>query len=266
MAPSVGQLAAGQGVAWDDLGTLSTVFPIKHLKASEDQESPTWLLNKLQQLVAALKDQAHVAALWPGLTPSQLAHLSATMQLLHEPGPELHVKLLQKFGCALLPLMPASAAAALQPDHVALYLMLPDSWTFKTHSYPSVTQFASHSSSTSRLYVGTVAAAQYSSLIDTMDTIIKQQENLKAEDKKTGQKMSHFQRKPAFIESVIKAALLHLPAESEASANAGNEGSSLFGKRGAAQELLAWRGRLHLLARSDLDRACNQQLPATQPE
>lgn len=38
------------------------------------------------------------------------------------------------------------------------------------------------------------------------------------------------------------------------------------GKRGAAQELLAWRGRLHLLARSDLDRACNQQLPATQPE
>lgn len=57
MAPSVGQLAAGQGVAWDDLGTLNTVFPFKHLKASEDQESPTWLLNKLQQFVAALKDQ-----------------------------------------------------------------------------------------------------------------------------------------------------------------------------------------------------------------
>jgi hypothetical protein len=32
------------------------------------------------------------------------------------------------------------------------------------------------------------------------------------------------------------------------------------GRREAAQELLAWRGRLHLLARSDLDRACNQQL------
>lgn len=61
-----------------------------------------------------------------------------------------------------------------------------------------------------------------------MDTIIKQQENLKAEDKKTGQKRSHFQRTPAFIASVIKAALLHLPAESEASANAGDEGSSLF--------------------------------------
>jgi hypothetical protein len=30
------------------------------------------------------------------------------------------------------------------------------------------------------------------------------------------------------------------------------------GRREAAQELLAWRGRLHLLARSDLDRACNQ--------
>jgi hypothetical protein len=34
----------------------------------------------------------------------------------------------------------------------------------------------------------------------------------------------------------------------------------MSGRREAAQELLAWRGRLHLLARSDLDRACNQQL------
>jgi hypothetical protein len=32
------------------------------------------------------------------------------------------------------------------------------------------------------------------------------------------------------------------------------------GRREAAQELLAWRGRLHLLARSDLDRACNDHL------
>lgn len=41
----------------------------------------------------------------------------------------------QEFGCALLPLKPASAAAALQPDHVALYLMLPDNWKFKTHRW-----------------------------------------------------------------------------------------------------------------------------------
>jgi hypothetical protein len=34
----------------------------------------------------------------------------------------------------------------------------------------------------------------------------------------------------------------------------------MSGKREAAQELLAWRGRLYLLERSDLDRACNQQL------
>ena len=33
----------------------------------------------------------------------------------------------------------------------------------------------------------------------------------------------------------------------------------MSGRREAAQELLAWRGRPHLLARSDLDRACSQQ-------
>jgi hypothetical protein len=32
------------------------------------------------------------------------------------------------------------------------------------------------------------------------------------------------------------------------------------GRREAAQELLAWRGRLHLLACSNLDRACSEHL------
>lgn len=36
------------------------------------------------------------------------------------------------FGCALLPLVPPSPAA-LQPDHVALYLVVPDGWTFDMH-------------------------------------------------------------------------------------------------------------------------------------
>ena len=79
--------------------------------------------------------QAPVAALWPDLSPSQLSHLQTTLQLVHDPGQGLHVEWLQEFGCALLPLPPSALAAALHPDHAALYLMAPDGWTFDTHRW-----------------------------------------------------------------------------------------------------------------------------------
>jgi len=52
--------------------------------------------------------------------------------VLEDPGPDLKVEWLPAFGCALLPLAPSSAAA-LQPDHVALYLVTPDGWNFDMH-------------------------------------------------------------------------------------------------------------------------------------
>jgi hypothetical protein len=72
------------------------------------------------------------AATWPDLTASQLSTLCAALQLLESPGPGVHVEWLPKFGCALLPLAPASRAA-LQPGHVALYLVAPDGWSFGMH-------------------------------------------------------------------------------------------------------------------------------------
>jgi hypothetical protein len=45
------------------------------------------------------------------------------------------------FGCALLPLAPASATAAspsaavLNPGHMSLYLVVPDGWTFGMHRW-----------------------------------------------------------------------------------------------------------------------------------
>jgi hypothetical protein len=58
-----------------------------------------------------------------------------------------------------------------------------------------------------------------------MHTIIQQQQKLKAKDKGKGQRQSHFQRTPAFIVSVITAALSLLPADPEAGASAGDGGS-----------------------------------------
>lgn len=85
-------------------------------------------------------------------------------------------------------------------------------------------QFTSSDSKASCLYVGSVAAAQYSSLIGTMNTIIQEQQALKAEDKSgsEGQRQSHLQRTPAFIVSVITAALELLPADLETGASAGD--------------------------------------------
>jgi hypothetical protein len=57
MPSFVEQPAAGQGITWRDLGHLTGVFPFKHLRASEDQQRPTWLLTQLQCFVAALKEQ-----------------------------------------------------------------------------------------------------------------------------------------------------------------------------------------------------------------
>jgi hypothetical protein len=90
-----------------------------------------------------------------------------------------------------------------------------------------VMQFTSGSSKASCLYVGSVAAAKYSALTRTMHTIIQQQQELKANDKSKpgGQRQSHFQRMPAFIMSVIKAALSLLPADPETGASAGDGGS-----------------------------------------
>lgn len=94
-------------------------------------------------------------------------------------------------------------------------------------SYPDAMQFASGSSKASCLYVGSVATAQYSSLTCTMHTIIKQQQQLKAADKQTpgGQRRSHFQRTPAFIESVIAAALSLLSEDPETGSSADDGGS-----------------------------------------
>jgi hypothetical protein len=74
-----------------------------------------------------------------GLSPSQLSLLQHTVQFINDPGPGLFVEWLPAFGCALLPLAPAPAhaarpaAAVLQPGHVALYLVVPDGWTFDMH-------------------------------------------------------------------------------------------------------------------------------------
>lgn len=57
MSSFVGQPSAEQGLSWHDLGHLSGVFPFKHVKASGDQDPPTWLLTQLQRFLTALEEQ-----------------------------------------------------------------------------------------------------------------------------------------------------------------------------------------------------------------
>jgi hypothetical protein len=94
-------------------------------------------------------------------------------------------------------------------------------------SYPGVMQFTSGSSKASCLYVGSVAAAQYNTLTSTMRMLVKQQQELKLKPKDKGkpegqQQRSYFQRTPAFIVSVITAALSRLQASTETDTSAGD--------------------------------------------
>ena len=94
-------------------------------------------------------------------------------------------------------------------------------------SDPGVMQFTSGSSKASCLYVGSVAAAQYSSLTSTMHMVIKQQQELKLKPKDKGkpegqQQRSYFQRTPAFIVSVVTAALSIVQASTETDTSAEN--------------------------------------------
>jgi hypothetical protein len=73
--------------------------------------------------------QPSLSSLGKDLLPAQLSHTQATAQLLTHPGPGLHIEWLPDSGCALLPLVPPSAAT-LQPGHVTLHLVAPDGWTF----------------------------------------------------------------------------------------------------------------------------------------
>lgn len=94
-------------------------------------------------------------------------------------------------------------------------------------SYPNGMQFTSGSSKASCLYVGSVATAQYSYLTSTMHMVIKQQQELKLKPKDKGkiegqQQRSCFQRTPAFIVSVVTAALSTVQASTKTDTSAEN--------------------------------------------
>ncbi|WIA08443.1 hypothetical protein OEZ85_007880 [Tetradesmus obliquus] len=124
---------------------------------------------------------------------------------------------LPSYGCALLALQPLDDAGLdlqLLPDHLALHLVCLDDWKFHMHSSTggAICHTASSASHAS-LCCGHVPADNFSTLVQTMHTLIEQRRQDKAKAKDNSK--SGFQRTPAFILAVIKDALVEVQQQQQ---------------------------------------------------
>ncbi|KAG2492072.1 hypothetical protein HYH03_009568 [Edaphochlamys debaryana] len=204
-----------------DGALLQSIFafptaPPSQLQSQEGIRGIVQLLNCFVRTLQQERGQPTTArTLWPGLEPADLEALAVTAVAA---GNSQTVTWLPDFGAALMALHPGPDVIQPRPGTLALHLVCLDSWEFWAHSSPSGVHHTAVSSAHTLLACGDIPAEDHARLVQLVHTLTSKA----LKKRKEGEK--GFQRTPAFIRSVIEAALTTLQGGAHASGDITSRG------------------------------------------